>query len=886
MHYKERNGVKMKRILWKTLSVIIVMTLAFSSVSIFAAVQGIEDGECVIFDYSINTAQDNAVSYLQMLGILGEIDTAANVTRGQAVSAVIRALGHEEMALNSGSMYTYDEKMAYFAHGSGILSGNSPESWNLDSFITDAQLSKILVVSLGYGAIITSPDAYPNEYLAYSSKLGLTKGVTSADGDYVSGGNFAIMLAHAMKADVLEIVGIQNNESQYEITGKTTLEGIYLKFKNLAVATGVVEADFYVSTVQNERCEENRIRIDGNIFVCESADFKGCVGSKVEFVYVDESREANRKIFGLRLADENKIYEFATGHSAILQNEVLYYEAENQKERKINISPDAVYVVNNTLLSSYNLNSLNLADYFVRIIDNDDNGKCDVVFLTKSESMIVNYVKDNIIYLSYGTLNCKNVIDLTDYDSATDVLVVRDINGNVKTLADITSGMSISVIASEDLNCMEIILLPDAQSGKFEEYSSTDNTVMVNGNIYKMKNLNNEFALGNTYLFRINENNEIFYIESIMSDCSYIVDVSNKSHGLSNSVKVKIFDNENGIQIFDTAEKVIVAGISYSDEQSIASAIEKNSLAYVSLNSENKIRKIEYLNKYGESAKRIYRQQATGFNDVDLAESLPFRFNEDTVFFYIPKSGDDIDFGFSLPLKNKDEYTTSAYEFNKETGFVKAVVVEVDNDMRTDNYITYNSDVGIVTSVKQVSDNDGQGVYKIEGYHDGTAFAYTSGHYDDVFSVCSALKAGDVIRYIANYNNEIVRIQKTVSLSDVNEYFHDGKDTVDERFFGRVITLSKNQLTNYSEYLCHEMNVSMNLSYNSLAYMRFWADLTNPYDSKSQFSNYYSYNKRTKEVSVASIDDIISYEMAGDAASEVFVQRSKSDVQCIVIVKE
>ena len=89
-----------------------------------------------------------------------------------------------------------------------------------------------------------------------------------------------------------------------------------------------------------------------------------------------------------------------------------------------------------------------MADYFVRIIDNDDNGKCDVVFLTKSESMIVNYVKDNIIYLSYGTLNCKNVIDLTDYDSATDVLVVRDINGNVKTLADITSGMSISVIAS------------------------------------------------------------------------------------------------------------------------------------------------------------------------------------------------------------------------------------------------------------------------------------------------------------------------------------------------------------------------------------------------------------------------------------------------------
>ena len=82
------------------------------------------------------------------------------------------------------------------------------------------------------------------------------------------------------------------------------------------------------------------------------------------------------------------------------------------------------------------------------------------------------------------------------------------------------------------------------------------------------------------------------------------------------------------------------------------------------------------------------------------------------------------------------------------------------------------------------------------------------------------------------------------------------------------------------------MNVSMTSSYNDVTFMRFPGVLTNPYDTKYQFSNYYTYNKRTKEVSVASIDDIITCEMAGDAASKVFVQRSKSDVQCIVIVKE
>jgi len=306
----------------------------------------------------------------------------------------------------------------------------------------------------------------------------------------------------------------------------------------------------------------------------------------------------------------------------------------------------------------------------------------------------------------------------------------------------------------------------------------------------------------------------------------------------------------------------------------------------VSLNSQNEIKKIEYLSEYGETAKRVYRQYSTGFNDIDKSESMPFRFDESTVFFYIPESGDDADFGSLVPLENEDEYTTRAYEINEDTGFVKAVVVEIDTDTRSDNYLTYNSDVGIVSSVKQTLDIEGQGVYKIEGFIDGKPFSYTSGHYDDVFNVCANLKAGDVIRYITNYNNEIVRIQRIISLEDAKEYFHDGKDTTDEQFFGQAITLDKYVLTNFSEFLCHEMNVSTTLSYNNLASMRFYADLVNPRDSECQFSNYYCYNRDTEEVTVASVDDIITYEMAGDAASEVFVQRSKSDVQCIVIVKD
>lgn len=876
----------MKRFYQNALVVFLVLSLILSSFCTIGLASEAEYGKAIISNYEPQADYDYALSYLQMLGILSDVNAGESITRGQAVSAVVRALGHENVALLADSMYTYEEKMALFAHGCGILSGSTPYDWNLDEYATSAQISKMLVIALGYGAVITSPDAYPNEYMAYASRLGLTKGISSLSADKVSIGDFSIMLANAMHSDIMEIVGVYSDDAMYGISGNDTLESIYLKSKKLSVADGVVESDYYTTTVRGAKCDYSRIRINGVTYSCVSEKLKGYVGYNVQFAYHNEKQESKREIIGIRLSSDTSVYEFANDHSVYYDSNAFHYIDNKGKEEKINIAPDAVLVVNNLPLVSYNLSSFDYQDYRIKLIDNNNDKKCDFVFLTKSESMIVNYIKDDIIYLSYGTLNTKNIIDLSKRDEKNDVLLMVNTEGTPINLSHIKEDSSISVIASEDFSYVEIILLPDVQSGKFEEFRNADNTIVVDGKVYGLKNLNSEFTLGNTYLMRINENNEIFYIENIVSGCSYIVDKATETNGLLNGVKIKLYDNENGIQIFSAADKIIIGGTTYKTDQSIVDAIDAGTLAYVSLNSEGKIKKIDYLDKFGETAKRIYRHQASGFNDITLDESLPFRFNEDTIFFYIPKSGRDIDFGFTLPLKNKNEYTTAAYELNEETGYVKAIIVEVDNDLRSDNYITPSSDVGVVKAVTQVIDSDGQGVYKIQGFNDGAQFSYTSGHYSDVFSACHELKAGDVIRYIVNYNNEIVRIQKVISLDDANEFFHDGKDTTDERFFGQVITLSKYKLTNYSEYLYHELNVSMSSNYNNMSFMRVYADLVNPFDSNCQFSNYYIYDKRTKEVSAAGIDDIISYEMAGDAASRVFVQRSKSDVQCIVIVKE
>lgn len=441
---------------------IVGASVVFSLICAPASAESFTDGECTVTDYTSFSAQEYALSYLRMLGIADGIDPAANVTRGQVVSAIVRALGGESAAISlSGSMYTYDEKMAAYAHGCGILSGSTPSEWQLDSPVTGAQLSKMLVVTLGYGAIITSPNAYPAEYLGYAVKTGLTKGVADIGSDTVSGGDFAIMLMNALEADILEVVGVTDDEAIYEISDDATLESIYLQKKKLVKAEGIVEADFYTSIVADARCEFSRIRIDGILYTCQSENLKGLVGSKIEFVYADEKSEAKRVIVGTRLTEENTIYEFSSGHNAYYTDGELRYESAGDKEDKILLASNAVYVVNNKLLSSYDLKNVDFGQYVIKAIDNNDDSRCDVVFLTRSESMIVNYVKDDIIYLSYGTLNSKNVIDLSDYKADTDALIIRDVSGTPKALSDIAENSSISVIASDDLGFVEIIILTE-----------------------------------------------------------------------------------------------------------------------------------------------------------------------------------------------------------------------------------------------------------------------------------------------------------------------------------------------------------------------------------------------------------------------------------------
>ena len=869
----------MKKILTKNTAILLTFVLVvMTSFSAFAG------SAYQMTDYADMTIGETATAYLDMMGITDGCDPKQQITRGQAVSAIIRAMGLEGVALGGNSIYTYEEKMADMAHKAGILSGNTPSQWALESPVTYEQICKMLVVALGYGSVITGDNAFPALYVSQASKLGITKYINGFNSINVSFTDFSVMRYQAMQTKALEIVGVSGESLIYSHSDERTLEALFLESQNLAKKIGIVDSDYYTCANSLYPCAISQICIDGIMYNCDSAQCKDLVGMEVEFVYTDSPSLNSRTIKGIRPTECNKVFSFNRNQDAECKNGNVNYFESNEKEKSLKLSDGMVLIYNNQICSSYNLSDIDFSKCYVKLIDNNDDNTYDVMFVKESQSVIVSHVKDEKIYIKLGDVHSKKVIALSDTDEIS--LIMHKVSGEAITLEDIVADSPISVVADKDFSHIEIILLEDKKEGKFEELNSQNHTVIADGKEYGLKISDSEFSLGKSYRFLSNEYDEIFYIEPIPDDCSYIVDKSYTSGGLESDAKLKVYDSELGLCVYTIADRLSVDGVTYSNLTEAMSAIKTSTLGYVNFDAEGRVKSIKYLDSYASGGQRTYCEFACGFNDMSHNTLMPFRYDEQTTFFYVPVDNDDDDFGFIVPLKDGNDYQTEAFELNEATGCAGAVVVKLDTDVRESTQLTYRSDIAIVKSVSQVIDVDLQSVYKIEAYHEGVLETFYSGHYPDVFAVCARLKAGDVISYVENYNDEIVRMSVLRSMSELDGYFLDGFGSVNEQFFGKVIVLDKNVLTNDAKYLMHQMSVSTTSDYNNLIHFNVWAYTDNPKDSSYEFADWYSYNKTTKEVALISVDDIMTYENAGSGATEMFVQRASSDLKMIVVVEE
>jgi len=864
-------------------------------------------------DYSQMSRYEEIIGYLVMLGLIdaAAADTFtqdARIPRGEAADMVVRSTGQYDLArsldffggfvdLRPGDRYA--EIVAY-AVATGILTGFPGASLNFGDNTTVAQAARMIIGALGYDVRAQLSGGWPQGYLITGTELRLFSGLNAAQYNAeISKMDFAIMLNNALTVPMLRPVRFAPGEDRivFQTDSDITLESEFLRGNSYVLNTGIVEATRRTTIGTRDRLEDNEIVIGGVRLDATGLNMNilnDFIGYEVEYVAYHPQAARLGRLLRFRVT-RNNIITYLTvdnGPEIVGGNRIEFYDMNTGRIRDLRLDPNVIYIHNHRMLTAVTPERLDFTDSNITLINNNrsQDTSINIVRWTTSQSYITGGVREanNFILLDSAPHNGSTSIDVRESDDR--IIVVRDVEGNSADWRDIRSGDAISIIDSEDGYYLEIILLPPPVTGRVTEMQAGE-WIVIDGERFNVTSQLGDISLGRVGRFFTNENGAVFRFEAGTMDFVFIA-AKTINVGLDTSIRVQIYDNDTGINVFYVHDRVMIRDEEgrenvFANAEAAYHAIPVDRVASLTVDANGRVREIDLARPHGGRDTRVYRRYARAFNDATdrtSADGLAFKFNDDTLFFIVPENGNIEDFGAIPRWRDGHPEDVHAFEYDYDTGYVGVIVMWVDTEALTDLTLGPDSTYGIVTRVGQMMDRADQRTFFVEGYANGEPFRHTASHNPAVFSEMGRMRAGDVVRFNTNINNQVVAIEILISLYTEREFFHTGSGGNDERFFGTAMMLRQAVMFDSPplpqpqvRFLQHELRGSTTTSLNNMATMHIHADVVNTQDENFEFNNYFIFDRFDSSVTIAGVNDIIPYNRSRENASTIFVARSTVD---------
>lgn len=528
----------------------------------------------------ISHAADEGISaeQLGLLTALGIIDDVSEEDLNMQVSRAEFAVNIVRFA-NLGSSLTanrkfkdvmsgvYEENYISMAVESGLMAPVNSEYFYPGYPITYAEAAQALVMSLGY----TNLAQINNSYLQFAREIEILDGV-SAEGVFTRSKLYK-MLFNALHAQTLNISGIAGDGVTYtKDTDKDALNVFHnIKYdEGIITAAGGIELGAGINDTYKECIKHN-----GNVYRMETYGVKEALGRNA-VVYYNEDNDAiyvlykENKEIKLSPKDINSYADFA------------YYYGENNK--KLNLHNPYVIYNGEEYVDSYTQNIMQPASGSVVLIDNNKDGKYDVVII---ESYTDYKVKGRIeepdtILTEFG--------EPVNLDSAKYDVTVYNTKGEIDEFKSIGKDMIISVAAGSErmtvYACEETVMGVISvawQNGGMHEWQIGEKTYNPSATLEARIDggLTSEPEIGTNYKWYLNVDGEIAFFEKVTStdgsEPYYAILTGAGTEGvLDVAVKVRVFAKElGGFQTLECADKLTLNG-ERKDKSAVIGALKKN----------------------------------------------------------------------------------------------------------------------------------------------------------------------------------------------------------------------------------------------------------------------------------------------------------------------
>lgn len=831
---------------------------------------------------------------LMQLGFVSDMSNEQTnfISRGDFTATLLKIMNIK--ASNQTAPFTdIDEFHEYYltmsaAYNVGIINSSLARP---DDKITYNEAVKMLVCMLGYDSYAAQRGGYPSGYIKVADDIDILDGVAVYDAPLVVRDETCLIF-NAISAYVMEITGI-NDSVIYEIKqGKTILDQLY----NIKCSSGLCEGVSDKKLYANDDILDGYVKINGYTYRMALDSMSDYVGMNIRFYYDADTNEVVACY-----PDTGRVLSLMTESIYDCKDRVLTYENADGAEQSVKLSSDVIILYNNFPADSFDTSLFVNVDGEATLIDRDEDGRYDCLFVDVTEDYVVKTV-DSTYGIVYDLYTPGKSVQVNE--NAQTSVTFEDEYGNQMFVGELLRYDVISVKKSLDGKYVRAIYSGREVYGTVQSVEETDAKmfITINGRQYETTpdfKANETVSPGEAGVFAMNIMGKIATVNRAFSTTGdvkigYFIDAACTSQ-FNGEYSYKILTASGDVMVYEPAERLRLDGDSCRKNEAYDKITHTGEAVSqpvrYSLDASGKLSLMDTLTLGGEEGKDTMKKMYSCYYDKfgnlrGTPELLEYRSgtgifgskiatDSATIVFAVPdtKTGNDDDYvvyDMSYFAGNED-YSFEAYKAVDESLIANVLTIK---NTGADKQLSDKNAISVVVSQSYVIDDEGDSFVKLtlmnkDGMFDyfvqdtsvlsnvkkltDSSAVHTLQNGDTVRVVYSGEKRiisdieliydreNDKFKYPANYNDAAANAQYRVSLNEIYS------------MYSGFILVAKGDIASGST-----------LDYDSLECYPASSFSIIVYDSTSTAEN---------KVSVGRLSDLVDYQTAGKGSKIVLYTR-------------
>lgn len=703
------------------------------------------------------------------------------VSRSKLAEYTVRMLGMHDISDNAGSTSLFTD-VHPLSEGAGdiiiacnlkIMNGVGEGLFDPTSTAGFDQAVKTLVNAIGYRSFAEAKGGFPNGYMIVGYETEILKNVNQSTNGKLYYRSLIEMVFNAVRVDTY----IKLSDSDMGKKDVCLLEKVYnvYKIENIITAnrfTGLYSA--------SQKTSEGYIVLNDELLETGDTSAEDYLGYRVTAYVSYGDNNDNGKILWL-CPDTKKMNELCVEDRNIegltSSNDFEYYAGTKRYTARLSESANVIY--NAEFVDKlYNADTelFTPESGSVKLIDYDNDGNYDVIFIEDFRYMIAGGVNE-----STKTVTDKVTGDELSLKEEGDKIIVLTKGGQNATLKSIAEGNVLEILRSKNGNILRINISASKAAGTVK--SITDSILTIGAEEYEISGIIDiqSMRAGREGTFYMNSRRQVVYADfkaknsgdlyGIMINC-VIEDM------LETRVSFKIFTHEGKVRVYEASKQLKVDSVRLSDTEttvrksavfSAGAAVPQviiyrldgyGLISMIDTKASNKNAGYPELTEDFEQASRKHYR-----NVFDARFSI----NSETVIFSITSfDGNTEDWEIVSPsrFQNNLFYDVAAYNVD-EKHTAQALLYVAGNDLAINMHSTMISVVREFTQEYREEEDDAVNVVHC-GYNSLTdkSLYYT----DETAASLPKLEQGDVVQFRL-FGDEIRNVNILIRKNSKYEYF-------------------------------------------------------------------------------------------------------------------